>query len=106
MHFFINALAQYTILAMVVRSFKYRNAPTIGGLALSKRNICEISHKKLCNKLNMIEKASNQVIETVRLSLLNDCISAFICLKGLKTSSFYVMTQYFQQISSAQNILP
>ena len=29
--------------------FLYRNAPT-RGLALSKHNICEISHKKLCDK--------------------------------------------------------
>ena len=53
----------------------------------------------------MIEKASNH-IKTVGLSLQNDRILAFICLNGLKTSRFNVMTQYFQQIPSAQNILP
>ena len=45
----------------------------------------------------MIEKALKH-IETVRLSLQNDRILAFICLNGLKTSRFNVMTQYFQQI--------
>ena len=53
----------------------------------------------------MIEKASNH-IETVGLSLRNDRVLVFICLNGLKTSTFNVMTLYFQQIPSAQNILP
>ena len=53
----------------------------------------------------MIKKVSN-LIETVRLSLPNDRILAFMCLNGLKTSRFNVMTQYFQQIPSTLNILP
>ena len=67
--------------------------------------ILNSSHKILCDSSIMIEKASSQ-IETVRLSLLNGCISAFICLKELVASSFILMSQYFQQISSAKNILP
>ena len=39
-------------------NFLYRNAPT-RGLALSKQNICKISHKKLCDSSIRIEKASN-----------------------------------------------
>ena len=53
----------------------------------------------------MFKKASNH-IEIVGLSLRNYGILAFICLNGLKTSRFNVMTQYFQQIPHAQNILP
>ncbi len=66
----------------MVGQILYRNAP-IRGLALSEGNICEISHKKLCDKQNMIVKVLKHK-ETVSLSLLNDCISASICLKGLK----------------------
>ena len=45
----------------------YRNAPILG-LALSKRNICEISTKNCVTSRIMIEKASNH-IETLGLSL-------------------------------------
>ena len=45
----------------------YRNAP-IFGLALSKQNICEISHKKLCDSSIMIEKASNYTMNALNKS--------------------------------------
>ena len=47
--------------------FYYRNAP-IRGLALSKQNICEISHKKLCDSSIMIEKASNYTMNALKKS--------------------------------------
>ena len=46
--------------------FLYRNAP-LCGLALSKQNICEISHKKLCDCSIMIEKASNALNKSSEL---------------------------------------
>ena len=43
-------------------TFKYRSAP-IRCLALSKQNIREISHKRLCDSSIMIEKASNYTMD-------------------------------------------
>ena len=45
----------------------YRNAP-IRSLALSKQNICEISHKKLCDSSIMIEKASYYTMNALNKS--------------------------------------
>ena len=86
-------------------SVKFYTLPFIPGLTLRFVLILKSSHKILCDSSIMFEKASSH-IETVRLSLLDGCISASICLKELITSSFILMSQYFQQISSAQNILP
>ena len=47
--------------------FLYRNAP-IRGLALSKQNICEISHKKMCDSSIMIKKASNYTMKALNKS--------------------------------------
>ena len=35
-----------------------KNAAVLRGLALSKQNICEISHEKLCGSSIMIKKAT------------------------------------------------
>ena len=35
-----------------------KNAAVLPGLALSKQNICEISHEKLCGSSIMIKKAT------------------------------------------------
>ena len=42
----IASLTDNIVATMVVGAFLYKNAP-IRGLALSKQNICEISHKKI-----------------------------------------------------------
>ena len=79
---------------MVVRAFIQKRSYMWSRL-ISKRNICSPTKNCVTSRI-MIEKASNH-IETVGLSLRNDCILAFICLNGLKTSRFNVMTQYFHQ---------
>ena len=54
----------------------------------------------------MAIRAFIQITETLGLSLRNYHILALMCLNGLKTFRFNVMFQYFQQIPSAQDILP
>ena len=41
---------------------------SLRGLALPKQNICEISHKKLCDSSIMIKKASNYTMNALNKS--------------------------------------
>ena len=86
-------------------SLEFLNTETLLYVFLPYQNAIFVrSPTKNCVTSRMIEKPRttyfltlNKNIETVGLSLRNDRILAFICLNGLKTSRFNVMTQYFHQ---------
>jgi hypothetical protein len=88
--------------SMVVRVFIQKRSYTWSRL-IKKQYLWDIP-QKIVWQVEWLKKpwtpyffTLNKNIETVGLSLWNDCILAFICLNGLKTSGFNVMTQYFHQ---------
>ena len=86
---------------MVIRVFIQKRSNTWSRLIKTQYVFGRSPTKNCVTSRIMIEKASNH-IETVKLSLDLWLYFSFICLKGLKTSRFNVMSQYFQQIPSAQ----